>query len=181
MSRSHSRTIATRLMVRGDVELVARWWSDPARQGETRSQYESMDVAASSRKNHWDHVGKRSRRLPAASKSGPLHDLSLSPTLRSRSDAPLPRTRSMRNHGVPSDSSPTTGREDLTMSYRLMELSEAGPNQTALMNTVMVTRTGYSWWERAQLRMSESQHRMIHLQERVDRCEADIAAMPQAG
>jgi hypothetical protein len=176
MSRTYSRTITAQLWVRGDVESVARWWADPARMKELRTQYESSSVTNFS----WDESSESGRLIQIGewTTSGGRVEIRVI-TKVGADGSPFqlrPNGSFVREQEVRQARHSRPGREDVTLSFRRMELTEAGPNRTALLNTTWVKRTGYSWWGQARVRISEGQHRMTHLQEWAARCESDIAA-----
>lgn len=168
-------------MVGGDVESVARWWADPARHRELRSQYDTPNVTGFS----WNEATEGQALVQEGewTTARGLVQIRITTILgpdgvavRQRTDGSFVREVEYRQLRLTNG-----GREDVTVSQRLMEFSEATPGQTNLVSAITVKeRTGFPWWERALLRTSEFQHRMMHLQELVDRCEADIAAMPQS-
>ena len=164
-----------RLPVRGDVESVARWWADPARRLELRSQYDTPNVTGFS----WNESFQGLQLIEEGewTTARRLVQVRITTTLAPdggslwrRTDGSFIREYEFRQlrrtHG---------GREDETVSQRAMEFTEAEPGLTTLLIRMTVQRTGYPWWERAQLRAYELQHRWTHFHSWVSRCESDIA------
>ena len=173
---THLRTIKLRVPVRGDVEAVARWWADPARHLELRSEYdgpwgggltwsESSDGAHLVEEGEWS-TAKRGVWIRITTTLGPDGT-----SVQRRADGSFVRKQDLRQVR-----SSHAGREHVAVSVRHMELTESAPGQTTLTSTVTVQRTGFHWWERATLRNEELQHRVTPLQQWVARCESDIAA-----
>jgi hypothetical protein len=165
-----------RIPVCGDVTSVARWWADSARRVELRAQYETPSIKGFSwnesvqgqeliQMGEWS-TARRLIRIRIATTLAPDE----SPVQR-RTDGSFMREQEFRQvRRIPG------GREDETVSRRFMEFTEAGPNHTSLLATYKVQRTGFPWWERAQIRTYELQHRWTHLHSLVSQCESDIEA-----
>ena|ERR1700733_7883159 len=147
---------------------------------ELRTQYESSNVTNSS----WDESSENGRLIEIGEWTTPRGRVEIRVVTKLGAEgSPFqlrPNGSFVREQEVRQARRSRQGRDDMTLSFRRMELTEAGPNRTALLNTTTVKRTGYSWWGRAQVRISEGQHRMTHLQEWAARCESDIAAETEA-
>jgi hypothetical protein len=165
-----------RLPVHGDVAAVAGWWADSARRTELRVQYETPSVTGFS----WSESvqGQEMIQIGEWSTARRLIRIRITTIMASdgcpvqrRTDGSFVREQEFRQvRRIPG------GREDETLSRRFMEFTKVGPNQTSLFATNRVRRTGFPWWERAQIRTYELQHRWTHLHSWVSRCESDLEA-----
>jgi hypothetical protein len=164
-----------RLLVRGDVESVAGWWADPARRLELRSQYNTPSVTGFSWKDSFE--GPQLIEEGEWTTARRLIQVRITTTLAPDGDSVWRRADGsfVRESEFRQVRRTHSGREDETVSHRVMEFTEAGHSRTTLLSRITVQRTGYPWWERAQVRTSELQHRWTHLDDWVSRCEADIA------
>jgi hypothetical protein len=151
------------------------------RRKEFRSQYESSDVTNFS----WDESLEDGHLVERGEWTTPRRHVELRIATPVGTDGstfqPGPNGSFVRKQEIRQARRSHQGSEDVALRYSLIELSEAGPNQTSLFSTSTTKRTGYSWSERAHYRMSEGQHRTQLFQGWLAQCESDIAATPESG
>jgi hypothetical protein len=171
------RTIRITTRVRGDLESVVRWWCDPQRSSEQRSEYELSSIADFSwqessesgvltAEGEWtahNHVSVRLRVVTMIGPDGVQR---------------LPDGSFVRQQQIYQERHHRNGRHDTTESRRLTEFRERGSMDTTVTSTTMVRRAGLHWWEELGLRLSERRHREMHLHDWAFRCESALATIP---